>query len=158
MRERHQSGALRMKETESMKETEKTGNGRRSKFRFAIHRELRYKVLEDDTVVESGVGQTIDMGSGGVAFYIDHELKTGSYIQLAISWPAMLGESCPMRLVVFGRVLRSTGRRSACTVEKYEFRTQARATVTPIPPVRHDFMLQRWAVAARKETLKAASA
>lgn len=141
-----------------MKDTGKTGNERRSKFRFAIHRDLRYKILEDDAVVESGVGQTIDMGSGGVAFYVDHALKPGCYLELAISWPAMLGESCPMRLVVFGQVLRSSGRRSACTVDKYEFRTQSRAAITAMPLVRNDSMLQRWAVAARKVSLKVATA
>ena len=130
---------------------------RRKKARFPLHREMRYKLLENDTIVASGMGQTIDMGSGGIAFQIDQPLTLGAFIELSISWPVLLEDSCPMRLIVFGRVVRSAGRRTACTVDKYEFRTQARA-VRSIATVRTDSMLQRWADGMRKETLKAASA
>lgn len=130
---------------------------RRKKVRFPINRELRYKVLEGDTIVESGMGTTLDMGSGGVAFRTDHLLQAGSFIELSISWPVLLEGSCPMRLIVFGRVRRSAGRQSACTMDKYEFRTQSRA-VQPIAPVRADSMLQRWAGNLRKESVKSVSA
>src|SRR5664279_2837530 len=129
---------------------------RRKKARFPVNRELRYKVLEKQTVAESGMGTTINMGSGGVAFQTDQKLSPGSFIELSISWPVLLEDSCPMRLIVFGRVRRSSGLVTACTIDKYEFRTQARAprdTATG----RHDSKLQRWAGAIRKETTKAAS-
>jgi hypothetical protein len=129
---------------------------RRKKTRFTMNRELRYKVQEDDTIVESGMGTTLDVCSGGVAFLIEHEVPAGSFIELSISWPALLQDSCPMRLIVFGRVLRSEGKKSACTVDKYEFRTQGRA-VRPAAPARNDSMLQRWADNIRKESLKAMS-
>jgi hypothetical protein len=129
---------------------------RRKKARFPINRELRYKVLEDDTIVEVGVGTTLDMASGGIAFHTDNRLVVGSFIELSISWPVLLDDSCPMRLIVFGRVVRSCGRQTACTVDKYEFRTQAR--VHQMAPVRNDSMLQRFADTVRKEGLKAASA
>jgi hypothetical protein len=93
------------------------------------------------------------MGSGGLAFTIDQELKPGAFIELSISWPVLLDDSCPMRFIVFGRVLRSVGRKSACTVDKYEFRTQAR-TFQTAPAVRNDSMLQRWAGGMRKENVK----
>jgi hypothetical protein len=130
---------------------------RRKKARFPINRELRYKVLEGNTIVEFGVGTTLDMGSGGMAFVTAHQLPLGSFIELSISWPVLLEDSCPMRLIVFGRVVRSAGRQTACTVDKYEYRTQARV-VRPIAPVRNDSMLQRWADNIRKESMKAASA
>jgi len=129
---------------------------RRKKARFPLNRELRYKVLEGDTIVEFGTGTTLDMGSGGMAFVTEHPLLVGAFIELSISWPVLLEDSCPMRLIVFGRILRSAGRQTACTVDKYEFRTQAR--VRQIAPVRNDSMLQRWADNIRKESLKAASA
>ena len=130
---------------------------RRKKTRFPMSRELRYKVLEDETIVESGMGTTVDMGSGGVAFRIEHQLTPGSFIELSISWPVLLEDSCPMRLIAFGRVLRSSARMSACTIDKYEFRTQSRA-LRPAATVRTDSMLQRWADTIRKENLKAVSA
>jgi hypothetical protein len=130
---------------------------RRRKARFPMHRELRYKVLDQDTIVEAGMGQTVDMGSGGVAFRIDSQLTPGLLIELSISWPVLLEDACPMRLIVFGRVLRSAHHQTVCTVDKYEFRTQARAA-RPLARVRTDSMLQRWADTIRKESLKAASA
>jgi hypothetical protein len=114
-------------------------------------------VLEGDTIVEFGMGTTLDMGSGGVAFLTEHQLLVGSFIELSISWPVLLEDSCPMRLIVFGRVVRSSGRRTACTVDKYEFRTQARV-VRELAPVRNDSMLQRWADNIRKEGMKLAQA
>ena len=89
---------------------------RRKKARFPMNRDLRYKVLEGDTVVELGTGTTLDMGSGGVSFLTQNQLPTGSFIELSISWPVLLEDSCPMRLIVFGRVVRNAGRLTACTV------------------------------------------
>jgi hypothetical protein len=129
---------------------------RRKKSRFRINREVRYKVLEDDAIVESGTGTTLDMGSGGVALLVEKELPADAFVQLSISWPVLLDDSCPMRLIVFGRVVRSSGRKAACTVDKYEFRTEARLPAAT--PVRCDAMLQRWAGAIRKESLKTATA
>ena len=119
-----------------------------------MHRQLRYKMLEGDTIVASGVGETIDISSTGVAFSIEQQLKPGSFIELSISWPVLLHQDCPMRLIVFGRVLRSCEEKSVCTVDKYEFRTQARVVQTTAP-VRSDSMLQRWADGMRRDTVKA---
>ena len=128
---------------------------RRSKTRFPIHRDLRYKLLEDDLVIESGMGETIDMASGGMAFQIEHPLKVGAFVELSISWPVLLDDTCAMRLIIFGRIIRASGNRSACCVDKYEFRTQAR-TLPPVVAVRNDSMLQRFAGSVRKESMKAA--
>jgi hypothetical protein len=133
---------------------ETTQTERRSKMRFPIHRDLRYKLLEDSTVIESGMGETIDMASGGMAFQIEHPLKVGAFIELSISWPVLLDDSCAMRLIVFGRIVRACGKRSACCVDKYEFRTQARV-LRPMVAVRNDSMLQRFAGSVRKESMKA---
>ena len=105
-------------------------DNRRLKSRFPIHRELRYRLMQDGRILEAGFGKTVNMGSGGVAFALDRELAAGSFIELSISWPAQLDNGTPMRLVVFGRVVRSGEGVSVCTVDKYEFRTQAR---TPQP-------------------------
>ena len=130
---------------------------RRTKFRFGIQRELRYKVLEDGAMIASGTGQTINMGSGGVAFFAEHQLKPGAFVEVSISWPVLLDQTCPMRLIVFGRVLRNAGKKNVCSVDKYEFRTQARTfQATSVP--RSDGMLQRWAEGIRKEAMKASEA
>jgi hypothetical protein len=134
-----------------LKAIKKDEKDRRKKFRFPICREVRYKVLENDMVVAAGSGETLNMGSGGMALVVDRELNPGALVELSISWPVLLDASCPMRLVVFGRLLRSLGRRAVCTIEKYEFRTQGRVLQAI---GRTDTMLLRWADTIRKEELK----
>jgi hypothetical protein len=135
-------------------EPNKKQRDRRAKQRFRIEREMRYKLLEDGEIIATGSGNTVDIGSSGVAFVAEETLSPGAFVELSISWPALLDESCPMRLIVFGRVVRATGRKGACTVDKYEFRTQARAFQRTLTR-RHDSMLQRWVDGLRKETMKA---
>jgi hypothetical protein len=116
---------------------------RRTRCRFGIRRELRYKLVKGRRVLAAGAGHTIDVGSGGVAFSADHELEPGAAVEFSINWPALLDRTCPIRLVVFGRVLRGAGRTAVCTVDKHEFRT-ARASRADAwaPPVA---MPGRWA-------------
>ena len=139
-----------------MKPKTRQQNERRTRFRFAIPRELRYKIVEDGTLIASGTGQTIDIGSRGLAFAAERQLKPGAFVEVSISWPVLLDETLPMRLIVFGRVLRSVGRMTVCSVQKYEFRTQAR-TVEPAAP-RSDGMLRRWADGLRKGSPKVSHA
>ena len=127
---------------------------RRKKMRFAIQRDLRYKLLEPSGVNSTGCGHTINMASGGVAFSAEDELKPGGLIELSISWPALLDENCPVALIIFGRLVRSDGQMSVCTVERYEYRTQARS-VRPISIRRPDATLRRWLGAVRKDEIKA---
>jgi hypothetical protein len=97
---------------------------RRSKARFQIRREMRYKVRGKGRALQSGSGSTVNIGSGGVAFRSDQPLAAGVPVELSISWPALLHEVCPMRLIVFGHILRVEDRNAVCSVERYEFRTQ----------------------------------
>ncbi|MGO9255029.1 MAG: hypothetical protein ACLQU1_01815 [Bryobacteraceae bacterium] len=128
------------------KSAKKDKNNRRQKSRFPIHRELRYKILQNGRISEAGLGQTVNMGSGGVAFALDRELAAGTFVELSISWPVYLENETPMRLVVFGRVLRSGDGLSACTVDKWEFRTQSRASQTNTGS-RGNLVVPRWAIA-----------
>ena len=127
-------------------------NERRVKFRFPIRRELRYKVVKDGLTAEAGEGEAIDIGSNGVAFSIQRELPVRAFIELSISWPVLLDQTCAMRIVVFGRVVRSGGGLCACTIDKWEFRTQARV-VQPAPIREPDSRLQRWADGVRKDNV-----
>jgi len=123
---------------------------RRTRVRFPMQHELRYKLLEGDAIIASGAGATCEMSSGGVAFTCDGPLPTEVFIELSIAWPVVLENGCPMRLIVFGKVLRTGVQRSVCSVERYEFRTQAR-TLQFAQPARGNGTLLRWA----KEYLKA---
>jgi hypothetical protein len=137
-------------------ERDKTETERRRKDRFPIERELRYKMVEHGVVIATGSGKTLNIGSGGVAFTAEQPLTPGAFVELSLSWPALLADNCPMRLIVFGRILRCTGVKAVCTIDKHEFRTQARS-VQPTA-VRSDGMLQRWADGVRRDSLKATMA
>jgi hypothetical protein len=130
---------------------------RRTKLRFAVSRELRYKLLDNEKIVATGQGETVDMSSGGVAFRTDADLTAGNYIELSISWPALLDDSCPMRLVVYGRVARRSDGLVASTVEKWEFRTGSRKLSTVIP-IRTDNRLIRWVEYRKEVMMKTATA
>jgi PilZ domain len=129
---------------------------RRNKMRFPMNREVRYKLLEDERIMAVGLGTTTDMSSGGVAFHSDVDLPMGSYIELSISWPVLLDNTCPMRLIVFGRVLRGSGTK-VCSVEKWEFRTQSRQVATSMP-LRVDGKLRRWAEYRKEVIMRTATA
>lgn len=125
-------------------------NDRRGKRRFALQRELRFKVLDTERITTTGIGSTVDISSGGVAFETVTRLLPGTLVEVSISWPVLLEESCLMRLVVLGRVVRTRQQLVAYTVDKYEFRTQARSTQNPgRTPI--DSTLRRWALPGDKE-------
>ena len=125
-------------------------NDRRTKRRFAIERELRFKVLDSQRIATTGIGQTVDISSGGVAFETVTKLDPGLLVEISISWPVLLDETCLMRLVVLGRVVRTRRQVVACTVDKYEFRTQARVPQSAAgAPV--NSTLRRWTLTGDRE-------
>ena len=98
---------------------------RRGSSRFAIERAVLYKILnrrgkEGD---DGGRGSTVNMSSSGVLFTTDNELTPGRRIQLSIHWPAQLDDTCPLKLVATGRVVRAEEGRAALEIQQYEFRT-----------------------------------
>ncbi len=114
---------------------------RRARRRFAIGREIRYRVMENERGVATGTGNTIDISSRGVSFATGRRLATGAFAELSISWPAALDNNLPLRLIVYGRITRSDEGRAVSTIERYEFRTQPRTAAA----ARGDTMLRRWA-------------
>ena len=108
---------------------------RRMKRRFQIEQEVRYKMLYGQRIAETGVGRTANISSGGVWFTTESMLTTGMPVELSMNWPVLLNDSCPMKLMIYGCVVRSNERGAAVAIERYEFRTQGRvfqqATVPP---------------------------
>lgn len=123
---------------------------RRAKKRFVMEREIRYRVLEQDKIIAVGSGKTLNLSSAGVAFVTENELPEGAYIEVSIAWPALLENRCPLQLVGFGRVLRSSGRIAAATLEQYEFRTMSRIVPESAWSARSDQKLRRWAEAVAR--------
>ena len=115
---------MNMFETNSYTETLMTARTeRRGASRFPIERALRVRVLSRKSDIGPGRGQTVNMSSTGVLFTADCELTPGRRVELSISWPAQLNDSCPLKLVARGRVVRVEGAKIAIEIQQYEFRT-----------------------------------
>jgi c-di-GMP-binding flagellar brake protein YcgR len=111
---------------------------RRTKRRFQIDQEVKYKMLYGQRIAETGTGRTLNISSGGVWFSTENMLTSGMPVELSLSWPVLLNDSCPMKLMIYGCVVRSNERGAAVAIERYEFRTSgARAFQQPVvqPPV-----------------------
>jgi hypothetical protein len=96
---------------------------RRGASRFPIERALRLRVLSRKGDPGPGRGHTINISSTGIFFTSDSELTPGRRVELAISWPAQLNETCALKLVARGRVIRVDGSKAAIEIQQYEFRT-----------------------------------
>jgi hypothetical protein len=97
---------------------------RRLKRRFTIEQEVRYKMLYGQRIAETGVGKTMNISSSGVWFSTENMLTSGMPVELSMNWPVLLNDSCPMKLMIYGCVVRSNEKGAAVAIERYEFRTQ----------------------------------
>jgi hypothetical protein len=130
--------------TEFQKGTGMIINGerdRRIKRRFPIQQDVRYKMLYGHRIAETGSGKTVNISSGGVCFTTETLLASGTPIELSLAWPVLLNDLCPMKLTIYGCVVRSNGGGAAVAIERSEFRTTGRSMQTlpvsaPVQPVK----------------------
>ena len=101
----------------------KHDRGRRTKRRFQIDQEVHYKMLYGQRIAETGAGRTLNISSGGVWFTTENMLTSGMPVELSMTWSVLLNDSCPMKLMVYGCVVRSNDKGAAVAIERYEFRT-----------------------------------
>jgi hypothetical protein len=111
-------------ETQDSKVLSNGDRERRQKRRFQIEQDVRYKMLYGQRIAETGVGRTQNISSNGVWFTTENILTAGMPVELSMNWPVLLNDSCPMKLMIYGCVVRSTDRGAAVAIERYEFRTQ----------------------------------
>jgi c-di-GMP-binding flagellar brake protein YcgR len=102
---------------------EQIAGERRSDRRYDISLELRWKVLRRKKTLDSGLGHTVDLSSGGILFETGRKLPIGLKVQLSIAWPVLLHKSSPLQLTVAGKVVRSDNQRTAIQIIQHEFRT-----------------------------------
>jgi c-di-GMP-binding flagellar brake protein YcgR len=115
---------------------------RRTKRRFELAQELRYKMLYGQRIAETGSGKTLNISSGGVWFTAENMLTVGMPIELSMVWPVLLNDACPMKLMIYGCVVRSNEKGAAVAIERYEFRTLgSRAFQQPAIPAPVEFRL-----------------
>ena len=100
---------------------------RRQTSRFPLQQEIRYRLVQSRTTAARGVGQTLDISSGGILFTTAERLPAGRMVEVAMNWPALLNGTCALQFVARGRVVRSDGKTAAVRIQRYEFRTRATA-------------------------------
>ena len=118
---------MRVIETQEDNYLQSGDHERRGKRRFHIEQDVRYKMLYGQRIAETGSGRTLNISSGGVWFTTENMLTTGMPVELSMNWPVLLNDACPMKLMIYGCVVRSNERGAAVAIERYEFRTQGRA-------------------------------
>jgi hypothetical protein len=101
---------------------------RRHKRRFRIEQDVKYKMLYGQRIAETGAGKTANVSSGGIWFTTENVLTAGMPIEITMNWPVLLNDSCPMKLMIYGCVIRSSDKGAAVAIERYEFRTQGSRT------------------------------
>ena len=101
---------------------------RRGSRRYPLRRQLHYRLLNRRHVTLAGVGETLNMSSSGILFTAEGSLPEGQPVEVSVNWPAQISESCALKLVAMGRIIRSDPRRSVIRIERYQFRTRR-----PIP-------------------------
>jgi len=80
---------------------------RRTKRRFQIEQDVRYKMLYGQRIAETGTGKTLNISSGGLWFTTENTLTPGMPVELSMNWPVLLNDSCPMKLMIYGCVIRT---------------------------------------------------
>ena len=71
----------------------------------------------------------MNISSSGVWFTTEGVLGEGLPVELSMSWPALLNDVCPMKLMIYGCVVRNDQQGAALAIERYEFRTQGSSPV-----------------------------
>jgi len=104
------------------------GLERRQRTRFPIELRVRYATGGRREI--AGAGKTVNISSRGVLISSAHELSPDTSIRVAIEWPVLIDDVCPLALHIHGTVVRSESGLVAVRFAGHEMRTQ------PKPPDR----------------------
>jgi PilZ domain len=109
---------------------------RRAKSRYDMNLNVRYQTMGMASPV-AGIGQTLNVSSGGVFITGDHNVREGTRMRVVIEWPSLLNGTTPLQLITIGIVVRRQNAGLAVAFEGYQFRTAGRrANVTAMPEPR----------------------
>lgn len=107
-----------------MDEPAKTENERRAAERYAIERDIRWKMQGRRTREAPAVGRTVNISSAGVLFTTGSAVAPGKLIEIAISWPVPLEGDDQLQLIAKGRLVRCTDGFAAVEFRQREFRAR----------------------------------
>ena len=96
---------------------------RRLHRRYPITLTVEYKLHDRRLVQRQGFCRTVNISSGGILLDLGASLPSEGTIQLSIRWPFLLADSVPLKLMVWGEIIRRDGNRIAVEMTKYQFHT-----------------------------------
>ena len=98
------------------------GEDRRSTKRYPLNLDLRWELIRRGRVLEAGIGQTMDVSSGGILFHAGKRLPQDCRVRLRVTWPVRTRGLAPMHLAILGHIRRSQGPLVAVQTCRCEFR------------------------------------
>jgi hypothetical protein len=107
-----------------------TANERRVKCRYPLELNVRYQSVGAPGGPLSGVGQTVNMSSGGMFLACAENIPEGTRLKTFVEWPSLLNGTTPLQLIMVGTVVRSTPLGVSISFESYQFKTMSRARQT----------------------------
>jgi hypothetical protein len=66
------------------------------------------------------------MSSGGVLFTTEFGLPKNARVELMVSWPALIDNVIPIKLVALGVLVRASETQAAISIQRHEFRTRGK--------------------------------
>lgn len=97
---------------------------RRSAERYAIQREVRWRLKSKRTREAPTAGRTVNISSSGVLFTTSAFAVPGIVVEVAISWPAPMDGDGELQLIARGRLTRCNGGLAAVHFQQREFRSR----------------------------------
>src|SRR5260370_34071592 len=82
---------------------------RRGTSRFPVREDVRYRIVQSRTANISGIGTTLNIGSGGILFTTEDKLPVRRTVELSVKGPARVDGIFPLPFVATRRVNRSGG-------------------------------------------------
>src|SRR5581483_3862037 len=92
---------------------------------YPIEADVEYRLMEQASVVAGGTGRTKTMSSSQVVLESQQSLPVGMLVELAVTWPVWLQNTVPLKLHIFGRTTRMSGKFTVIDILRHEFRTVA---------------------------------
>jgi hypothetical protein len=84
-----------------------------------------YRLLSAGDASIRGHGQIKAMSGTSVWFESDKALRVGVLVELGVTWPVLLDNKIPLRLVIHGRTVSTDGKSVEVAILRHEFRTRA---------------------------------
>lgn len=96
---------------------------------YPFERDVRFRVFSKRAPLE-GTGTTISISGGELTFASDqaNALRQRQGIEVSVSWPVLLDNRLPLKLVVRGRVVSVEPGKAVISIRGHEFRTSPKGT------------------------------